>query len=279
MEEERKRTIAGSVLGLIVVACAIWQLLPIVFFIPVSFTGIQSFMFPPPSWSTRWWEALLSNPAWVSAFVNSLVVGVCVAVISTTLGTLTAFGIVRSRSPLAGVIRLVVLSPMILPSMIIAIGLYGMFLRAGLVGSYLGFILAYAGGGAPFVVIIVSASLQTMDRNLERAAMSLGAGPLATFFQITLPFIRPGLLAGAFFGFLGAFDEVITGLYLSTSRLTTLPVLIWQNTTDQQDPTVAVIASIYLVLVATALITFMAVQIRRARQGSSRGAAVMGIRL
>jgi putative spermidine/putrescine transport system permease protein len=277
MDEQRGRSLTGTLLGLLALATALWQLLPIVLFIPVSFTGAQSFRFPPPSWSTRWWEALVNNPQWIQAFVNSFLVAVAVCVISTTLGTLAAFGIVRSRSKLAGIVRLLTLTPVIMPSIIVAVGIYSLFLRWHLTGSYLGFVLAYAGMGAPFTIIVVAASVQTMDRNLERAAMSLGAGPLATFRLVTLPFIRPGLLAGAFFAFMGSFDEVITALFISSPRMRTLPVVVWNNTTDQIDPTVAVIATVYLMVVGTGLLAIFAFQLRSA---STRGiASVMGVRL
>ncbi|WP_051792997.1 ABC transporter permease [Amycolatopsis jejuensis] len=247
----------------LVIVIAAWLVVPLAVVVGLSFTGQQSFVFPPRSWSLDWYRAL-ADPKWLAAAGNSLVIGASTAVLAAVLGTAASFALVRSRSRILRSLRVLVLAPQIIPVVIVALGVYLLFLRWHLVGTYLGFILAYTGLALPFVVIPVTAALETFDRNLEKASASLGAGPFTTFRHVTLPLIRPAVLGGAAIAFLSAFDEVVVGLYLSSAQLRTLPVEIFRSMTDRVDPSVAAIAAVEITLVVAGVVVALAVQRRRA---------------
>ena len=142
------------------------------------------------------------------------------------------------------------LSPLIVPGIVVAIGIYYAFSRYGLVGSPVGLVLAHTCLAVPFVVTSVSASLAGIDPRLEQAALSLGATPRATFFQVTLPLIRPGVLVGALFAFITSFDELIVALFISGSGAVTLPRRMWDDLRFQIDPTIAAVSTLTIVLTA-----------------------------
>jgi putative spermidine/putrescine transport system permease protein len=235
---------------------AVWLIAPILIVIPVSFNGKESFDFPPATWSTRWYENLFSSPEWSSALWNSLQISLLVVLLATVLGTACAMGLDRGTLPGKALVRGLILSPMIIPVVIIAVGVYAVFLPWQLVGNTLGFVLAHTALAVPFVVVSVSTSLTGFDRRLEQAAASLGASPITTFFRVTLPLIMPGVFAGAVLAFITSFDEVVVALFLSNSNLRTVPVQMF-NTLQNVDPTVA--AASTLVLIATTAAVFIAV--------------------
>lgn len=243
---------------------SLWLVIPLAVVVGLSFTGQQSFTFPPKSWSLHWYRAL-SDSKWITAAQNSIVIGLASAVLAAVLGTAASLALVRSRSRMLRSLRLLVLAPQITPVLIVALGIYLVFLRWRLVGTYEGFVLAYTGLALPFVVIPVTAALETFDRDLEKASASLGAGPIATFRQVTLPLIRPAVLGGAAIAFLSCLDEVVVGLYLSTPTMRTLPVEIYQSMTDQIDPSIAAVAAIEIGFVALGVVVTLYVQRRRAR--------------
>jgi putative spermidine/putrescine transport system permease protein len=247
------------------VVCSIiglWIILPLLIIIPISFSGEDSFAFPPRSWTLQRYVNL-TDPVWADAFFNSMTIACLVAVISALLGTFAAFAITRSRSRLIVLLRILVLAPQIVPVIIVGLGVYLVFLRWRLNGTLLGFVLAHSAMALPFFVIPVAASLQTFDRSLERASASLGAGPLATFFQVTFPIIRPAVLSGMFLAFLASFDELVIALFLQSPTFLTLPVLLYRQTTDEIDPTVAAAATIELVIVMACVAAALIIQSRR----------------
>lgn len=257
----RRSTLVRNILS---AAVALWLIVPLLVVVGLSFTGQQSFAFPPSSWSLDWYRSL-SNPRLTQAFSNSLVIATGTAILATAIGTPASFAIVRSQSRWMQSVRALVLAPQVMPVLIVALGVYLLFLRWHLVGNYWGFIVVYAVLALPFVVIPVSATLETFDRALERASASLGAGPFATFRQVTFPIIRPAVLGGAVIAFLSAFDEAVVGLYLSTPDMSTLPVVIFRSMTDQTDPTVAAVAAVEITLVTIGVAVALIVQRRRAR--------------
>lgn len=247
------------------VVIALWLVVPLVIVIGLSFTGQRSFIFPPSSWSLDWYRALIDEE-WSKALKHSLIIGLLTAGLSGLLGTAASFALVRSRSKVLRQVRLLVLAPQVMPVIIVALGVYLLFLRWRLVGTYQGFVLVYTALALPFVVIPVTASLETFDRTLERAAASLGASPLAAFWQVTLPYIRPAVLGGSVIALLSAFDEAVIGLYISTPDLRTLPVLIFERMTDQVDPSIAAIAAIEITLVTGGVLIAVVLQRNRARR-------------
>lgn len=238
----------------------IWLLAPILVVIPLSFTGKQSFEFPPTTWSTEWYSKLFTAPEWVDALTHSIVIALLVVVLAVILGTACAIGLDRGAIPGKSLIRAIVLSPLIIPIVIVAVGVYAVYLPWHLAGHELGFVLAHTALAIPFVVISVSTSLSGFDRRLEQAAASLGASPLSTFTRVTLPLIAPGIFAGAVLAFITSFDEVVTAIFLSTPTLKTLPVQMF-NTINNVDPTIA--AASTLVLAGTTVIVLLVLVFNR----------------
>ncbi|RUW00259.1 MULTISPECIES: ABC transporter permease [unclassified Mesorhizobium] len=234
------------VLALVCLLVAIWLVAPTLVVVPMSFNGNKSLSFPPQGFSWQWYENFVTNPEWSTSFLNSLKVASIVAVLATVLGTLAAFGLDRMKARPANLLRMLMLTPMVVPGVVLAIGIYAVYLDARLVGTLLGFVLAHTILALPFVLIAVSANLEVFDRRLETAAASLGAGALTTFRTVTLPLILPGILSGLLFAFATSFDEIIVSLFITNPYLKTLPVQIFSSITRDADPTVAAVGTILL---------------------------------
>jgi putative spermidine/putrescine transport system permease protein len=244
--------------GLLVIVFLIGPSLVIV---PMGFTSAKILSFPPPSLSLQWYEKLFTDPRWTAGFVNSFQVATLSAILATILGTLGALGLSRGRFPGKGFASLIVLSPLVVPVVVIAIGMFSLFVRFKLTGSLAGLVLAHTALAIPFVVVSVTTSLRTMDRNLEAAAANLGASPTRTFRHITLPLILPGVLAGALFAFLSSWDEVVVAIFLTTTKFRTLPAVMWEQVRQVVDPTVAAVATVLLVV--TTVVLALALVVRR----------------
>ncbi|MGZ8527527.1 MAG: ABC transporter permease [Candidatus Limnocylindrales bacterium] len=227
---------------------------PSLIVIPMGFSSSQILEFPPPGWSLEWYEKALTDPSWTSGFVNSIEVAIVTAIVSTILGTLAAMGLVRGRFPGKDLVNAVILSPLIVPVIIIAIGMFSIYVRWKITGTLTGLVIAHSALAIPFVVVSVSTSLRTIDRNLELAAQNLGADPVRTFTRITLPLILPGVLAGFLFAFLTSWDEVVVAIFLTTAKFRTLPVEMWEQVRQVVDPTVAAVATIVLAVTTTVLL-------------------------
>jgi putative spermidine/putrescine transport system permease protein len=227
---------------------------PVLVVVPLSFTGKDSFEFPPPGWSLRYYERFFTDPAWTEPVLTSLKVAVIVTVIATLIGTLASFAITRTRRRGAAMLQGFLIAPMIVPNVIIALAIYAVFLRWGLVGTVEGIVLAHVVLALPFVVINVSAGLQAVDPRLERAAASLGASPPAVFRRVTLPLIAPGVMSGAVFAFITSFDEAVISLYLQSPDLRTLPVQMFTSVTAEVDPTIAAGSTVILVVTTTLIL-------------------------
>lgn len=227
---------------------------PTLVVVPMSFTASQSLTFPPEGFSLRWYAKMLTDPQWSTGFANSGQVAFLTAILSTVLGTLAALGMLRGRFPGKNAVNTLVLSPLIVPVIIIAIGMFTVFVRWKIAGTAIGLVLAHTALAVPFVIVNVGTSLRTMDRNLELAAMNLGADPVRTFFRITFPIILPGVFAGALFAFLTSWDEVVTAIFLTTARFRTLPAEMWEQVRQVVDPTVAAVATTLLVVTTTLLL-------------------------
>lgn len=245
---------------------ALWLIAPTLVVIPLSFTGKASFVFPPKSWSFRWYESFFSSPEWTQALVNSLTIGLLVAVFATVLGLLAALGLRSLLSKkAAGALRLGMLVPMVVPGIVIAIGTYAVFLQFGLLGTVTGFVLAHTVLALPFTVISITAGFASFDDRLELAALSLGANRFVTFLKVTLPNIVPGLVSGALFAFVTSFDEVVLSLFIRSPYLNTLPVLMYSSVTRDTDPTLAAAATIILILTTTLVIGALVLTGRKKR--------------
>ncbi len=238
-------TLAGAVL--------LFLIAPVIIILIVSFSGAHYLSFPPPSLSLRWYQRFLGTPSWRQAIAVSTQVAVLTMLFATTLGLLAALGLVRGRFRGKGVIYAVLLSPLIVPTIITAIGLYFFFVRLKATGSIFAMALGHTVLALPVVVIIMAAALQGFDTRLEQAALSLGASRLVALRRITLPLILPGLLSAALFAFLTSFDELLIPLFLSGVEVQTLTVRVWNSLVLEVDPTIAAVSS-FLIGVTTVVL-------------------------
>jgi putative spermidine/putrescine transport system permease protein len=245
-------------------AIAAFLVAPLLIVMIMSLSAGSTLSFPPAGLSLRWYENILSSPLWSGSIVTSLQVGLLAALLATVLGTLTALGLVRGRYPARGVVNAVVISPLIVPIVVTAIGMYLVFVDWGLTGTLLGLVVAHTALGLPFVVIMVSASLQLMDPNLELAAQSLGANPVRTFQRVTLPLIAPGVATGWLLAFIWSWDELVVAIFLSSPITRTLPVVMWGQIRSRIDPSIAAVATVFLLI--TVIVLVLVVVTRRQAQ-------------
>ncbi|MBI3457866.1 MAG: ABC transporter permease [Candidatus Rokubacteria bacterium] len=239
-----------------------YLVLPVLIVIPLSFTSSRYLQFPPPGWSLEWYATFFQDPVWIRSTLNSVKLGLAVAAVATIVGTGAAYGLVRGEIRGRRLLLGVLLSPMIVPAIVTAIALYSLYARLGLVGNFLGMVLAHTVLATPLVVVNVAAGLQRLDPVLERASMSLGAGPLRTFLGVVLPNILPGVLSGALFAFITSFDELVVVLFIGGNTMT-LPRKIWEDLVVLVEPTQAA-ASTILIVVSTVLMGLWGLLQRRA---------------
>jgi putative spermidine/putrescine transport system permease protein len=239
-----------AIVGLILAFLAF----PIGIVFVVSFSSASYLTFPPPAFGLRWYRAYFSNADWLGPTELSFAVAGAVVVLSTVLGTLASLGIGRLPRALRVISSGLILSPLIVPVIVVAIGVYYAYAKFGLVGTPIALILAHTCLAVPFVVTSVSASLSGIDPRLEQAALSLGATPTGTFLQVTLPLIRPGVLVGALFAFITSFDELIVSLFLSGVGAVTLPRRMWEDLRYAIDPTIAAVSTLTILLTAGLLL-------------------------
>jgi putative spermidine/putrescine transport system permease protein len=234
--------------------------------VATSFGSTRSLAFPPKGFSLHWYGNFFTGQ-WLQPTLTSLKIALLASVVATVMGTLGALGVVRGRFPGQQAVQALFLAPLIVPTVVVAIGIYSVFSRWRLTGTVAGLVMAHSALGIPFVVATVSASLRTVDPTLERAAATLGANRLKVFWRITLPLILPGLLAGALFAFVTSLDEVVVAIFLTTPTLVTLPVQIWSTLQDFLDPTIAAISGMLLAITVIALIGSFAIR-RKVRVAS-----------
>ncbi|MCC5985377.1 MAG: ABC transporter permease [Rhodobacteraceae bacterium] len=244
-------------------------LAPILIMIPLSFNAQPFFTFTremltlnPEGFSLRWYEDFLGSASWRRSIQNSFLIGIAATILSTVLGTLAALGLSRSEMPAKGLIMGILISPMIVPLIISAAGMFFFFSSVNLAGTYLGVVLAHAALGTPFVVITVTATLVGFDHSLTRAAANLGASPTRTFFKITMPLILPGVISGALFAFITSFDEIVVVLFVAGPGQRTIPREMWSGIREDISPTILAVATI-LVLISVALLTVVELLRRR----------------
>jgi putative spermidine/putrescine transport system permease protein len=248
--------LARSLLGAVVFAVCAYLVLPTLIVVPISFTQTDYIAFPPRGFSLQWYETFLGEGPWRSSTLNSLLIATTSATLATVIGTLAALGLRKLPKSLARLAIWVVLLPMVVPAIIIAVSLYGVFASLGLIGTKLGLVLAHALLTLPFVVINVSAVMQKMDWRMVDAARSLGASPVTAFRKATLPAILPGVVAGFVFAFLTSFDEIVVALFISGIDSVTLPVQMWNGIRFEISPAVAAASSMLLLLSVFALAAY-----------------------
>jgi putative spermidine/putrescine transport system permease protein len=216
--------------------------------VPLSFNSGSFFTFPLAGLSTRWYEVVLGAPRWRNAIANSLLIGAGATILATILGTMAAIGLADPKFPARRIVVPLLISPLIVPVVVTAVGTYLFYARLGLASTYAGVILAHTVLASPFVVVTVSASLTGFDRSLMRAASILGARPLAGFFRVMLPLILPGVLSGAAFAFVTSFDEVVVVQFLANASQRTLPLEMFTGLREQLSPAITAAATLMMTL-------------------------------
>ncbi|HEX2675723.1 MAG TPA: ABC transporter permease [Casimicrobiaceae bacterium] len=222
---------------------------PLAIVVPMSFSNAPSFQFPPPAWGVQYYRAFFADPRWLQPTVNSFIIGAATAVVTMALGIPAAFAIVRHRFAGRGWVNLLLLLPLTAPHIVLALGYYTYFGRLRLTQTYLGVVLAHTCLCVPIVYLTLSAALKGFDRNVERAAMNLGANPWRVFRHVTFPMLRPAFLVAALFAFIQSFDETVVALFISGRDASTLPRKIFDSLRTQADPVVAVVSTLLLGIV------------------------------
>jgi putative spermidine/putrescine transport system permease protein len=277
----------------------VFLITPILIIVPLSFNAEPYFTFTsgmmsfdPEAFSLRWyedifrngmanpdategwWADMWQNAQWIRATKNSFIIGFWATALATSFGTLAAIGLSRSEMPYKGLIMSILISPMIVPLIVTAAGMFYFYSndfnpfiegKQALAGSKLGIILAHAALGTPFVIITVTSTLVGFDNSLTRAAANMGAGPVRTFFKVQMPLILPGVISGGLFAFITSFDEVVAVLFLASPEDKTIPRQMWSGIREQISPTILAVATI-LVIISIALLTVLELLRRRSER-------------
>ena len=259
---------------------------PLIAVVPLSFTSSaflsftsEMLAFDPEAFSIRWYKIMVGDCSdaglttvcgdkWKIGAVNSLRIAVTATILATALGTLAALGLTRPNVPFRKLIMAFLISPLIVPLIITAAGMFLFYAKLGLVATFTGVIFAHTALGIPFVVITVTATLSSFDHSLVRAGASLGGGPVHNFRKIQLPLILPGVISGALFAFITSFDEVVIILFLGGSQQLTLPRQMWAGIRQEISPTILAVATI---LVIMSILLLATIELLRRRSERLRG--------
>jgi putative spermidine/putrescine transport system permease protein len=230
----------------------LFLMLPLLIVFPISFSSSPYLRFPPPGLSLRWYQTYLNDPVWIDATLRSLKIAAVTTALASLLGTLLAFSIVRGRYWGREAVNQLAALPIIVPTIVYSISVYGLFSQLKLIGLWQSIALAHTVYAIPFVTIIVAAGLRTFDIAQEQAAMGLGASHLQAVWFITLPQIRPSLVSAAFLAFIASFDELVIAMFLGGSNMT-LPKKMFDNILLEIDPTIAAVSVLKITLVSLLL--------------------------
>ena len=232
----------------------IFLIVPTFIVIPMSFSASQYLEFPPESWDIRWYENYFGSSEWMTATWVSLKAAVITVLITTPIATMAAYGLYVSQLRLSRFIFILLITPMMVPVILIAIGVFFAYTKLKLNNSMIGLVLAHSTLALPMVLIVISAGLRSYDMNQERVARSLGASRLKAFFIVTLPQIRFSVITGALLAFIVSFDEVIVALFITGGKMSTITRSMFLALRDQIDPTIASISTIMVLITSVALL-------------------------
>lgn len=243
----------------LVILILAYLIVPILVVIPASFSPSQLLEFPPRDLSLRWYENYLHSDGWINSTRASVQAAFLTMIVATICGVAGAYAINSFGKALGRLAMIIVLLPMLVPTILIAIGIFYVYIRLGLVNSMLGIVMAHSMLAVPFVVITVLSGLQSFDPNLEQAARSLGASRLSAFWRVTLPQIRPSVISGALFAFIISLDEVVVGLFVAGGNNMVLTRRMFVSLRDNLDPTIAALSTLFIlaslaILAAAALV-------------------------
>ncbi len=260
---------------------------PLIAIVPISFSvspfmvfteGMLAWPPDPEAWSLRWYRNMIGDCSaevvsstvpcstkWMKGTVNSFYIGIIATFIATVLGTMAALGLSRPHMPYKALIMSILISPMIVPLIITAAGMFFFYARINLVYTFTGVILAHVALATPFVVITVTATLVGFDMNMVKAAQSLGAKPMRTFFKVIMPLILPGIISGALFAFITSFDEVVIVMFMASIDQLTIPKQMWAGIRQEISPVILCMATC-LVILSIVLLTTVELLRRRAER-------------
>ena len=249
--------------------------MPILIIIPLSFNAQPYFTFTqemltlqPEGWSTRWYWNFLLDERWMQGIRNSFIIAISASFLATALGTLAALGLSRAYMPFRNAFMAMLISPMIVPLIISAAGMYFFYSDIGLAQTFPGVILAHTALGTPFVIIVVTATLMGFDESLVRAAAISGANPKTTFFKVTMPLIAPGMISGALFAFITSLDEIVIVNFIAGAGQRTVPMRMFAGIREEISPTILAVATI---LVAISVVLLTSLEMIRRRNERIRG--------
>ena len=260
---------------------------PLIAIVPISFSvspfmvfteGMLAWPPDPEAWSLRWYRNMIGDCSaevvsstvpcstkWMKGTINSFYIGIIATFIATVLGTMAALGLSRPHMPYKAIIMSILISPMIVPLIITAAGMFFFYARINLVYTFTGVILAHVALATPFVVITVTATLVGFDMNMVKAAQSLGAKPMRTFFKVIMPLILPGIISGALFAFITSFDEVVIVMFMASIDQLTIPKQMWAGIRQEISPVILCMATC-LVILSIVLLTTVELLRRRAER-------------
>lgn len=266
MIRSEEHTVWFKINIIICILISIFLIAPMIIVVIISFSSAPFLTFPPPGFSFQWYNKLFSTPVWMDSLSTSIKIMIPSSLLSTILGTAAAFVLARNEFPGKNLIVGLIMAPLIVPMIITAAALLGIYRSWGLLGTYSGLILAHAAVSTPYVVFTVLGSLRMVDRRLDDAALTLGATRFQAFRRITLPLIIPAVMSGMLFSMVMSFDELIISIFISSPTVRPVAVQMWSDVRGDVDPTIAAIGT--LVLAFSLLILILEAIIRRTRRTS-----------
>jgi len=234
-------------LWVVTILILLFLILPVLIIIPMSFSSSKYIEFPPPSFSTQWYDKFFHSTQWTDSLMTSLQVGIVTTILALILGVLAAEGIHKSNFKGKGLVTELFMMPMLVPAIIVGLALYRFEAQNNISGTFIGLVIAHTLLAIPFVIRTVLASLSGLNPNFELAAQNLGANKFLAFMKVTFPIIKPAMFSGAMFAFATSFDEIVVTQFISGIKVATLPKRMWDGLKQQLDPTITAIAAIMIV--------------------------------
>jgi putative spermidine/putrescine transport system permease protein len=266
----RRWRLLGLVLAVAVYA---FLVMPSLVVIPISFGGEGELSFPPKTYSLHLYEELFTTKTWMQPALQSLKIAAIVCVVVTAIAVPAAYALVRFEFPGKRLAMMLMMSPVLIPVIVLALGMYLYFSRLGATGTTLAMVLGHSVYVVPYVIVTVAAGIRQIDPAIEFAATLMGAGRLTLFFRVVLPQIVPSIVAGALFAFLISFDEVVIAWFLSTAQTTTLPVRMYSSIQWGVSPVIAAVSTLLTVLSFLVCLVSVLLQPGAARQRGADGTA------
>lgn len=263
MKELRKINTGFIVLSIFVFLVVIYLIVPSFLAVPMSVSDSRYLVFPPKGFTLHWYKDFLQNELWTASTLLTLKVATLTTVVSLLFGTMASLSLVRGVLPGKGILNILFISPIMIPVIVIAFAVYGIYAKLGLTGTTLGLVLAHSIYTTPFVILIISANLYRFDTSLELASRNLGANALKTYFYITFPIIKPGIISAGIFCFIMSMDELVIAMFLVGTRKVTLPMMMYSQLKYRLDPIVATASTIFILASIAVVIGLSFLQYRK----------------